>query len=79
MARLACAVALQPLQSVEGTTYLSQRGDTKDIQSTSWPLMQKQLSLTFKMGSLYFYVSQRCFNSATAADEPSLYLGREGH
>ena len=30
-------------------TYLSQRGDTKDIhiQAPSWPLTQKQLSLSF--------------------------------
>ena len=36
--------------------------------------MQKQLRISCEMGSLYFYVSQRYFNSAAADDVPSLYL-----
>ena len=51
-----------------GVTYLSQRSITMNIQSTSWPLTQKQLSLSCLMGPLHFYVSQRYFK------RPSLYL-----
>ena len=40
-------VATPPEQG--GDTYLSQRGNTTDVQSQSpsWPLTQKQLSLSF--------------------------------